>query len=76
MISCVYISCQRGERLLRKLISVPWFDNVCFEQEPGPNFESQGLSDFREGLKNVQPVEEARASSQVTKSPSGAGGQM
>lgn len=39
-----------------KLISVLWFDNVYFEQEPGPNFASQGLSDFREGLKNVQPL--------------------
>lgn len=32
----------------RKLISVLWFDNVYFEQEPGPNFTAQRLSDFPE----------------------------
>lgn len=39
-----------------KLISALWFDDVYFEQEPGPNFTSRGLSDLGEGLKNGQPL--------------------
>ena len=55
----------------RKLISVLWFDNVYFEQEPGPNFTAQRLSDFQRKAEKCAltgVVKEARTGNWVTKS--------
>lgn len=52
---------------------------MYFEREPGPNFASQRLSDFQRRTEKCAlagVVEETRDGSQVTKSLSGARGQM